>query len=98
MTLGPNWIPRASGLGMVLTAVSNIIHGMTLDWTMINWQVDLVALIGGLGLIFSKQHNVTGGAVLQPTPTITLIEKAAEQQIKIGQIAKPRDDSDSPKP
>lgn len=76
---GPNWKPRLGALAGILAALADIIHGLTTTGATINWTLDFAALSTGFGLLFAKSHDVTGGAVLQPTPAVTLIAKEEEK-------------------
>jgi hypothetical protein len=76
---GKNWKTSLTGLGMVLAPLSDIVHGLTTNGATIQWQLDVTGIIGGVGLLFAKDGNVTGGSVMQPTPPATLIAKANEQ-------------------
>lgn len=76
---GKNWKTSLGGLGMVLTGLADIVRGLTSDVSAIHWEADIVAITGGLGLLFAKDGNVTGGSVVQPTPVETLVQKAVEK-------------------
>lgn len=64
---------------MALTATADITHGLTTN-TPINWQADVTAIIGGVGLLFAKDHDVTGGTQIQPTPAKVLVAQSIESQ------------------
>lgn len=64
---------------MVLAGVGDIVHGLTTDVRTIKWESDIVAISGGLGLLFAKDHNVTGGTAIQPSSVQVINEKLVEQ-------------------
>lgn len=74
---GKSWKTSLGGLGMILGALSDIVHGLSAS-VAINWQADITAIIGGIGLLCAKDSNVTGGTVMQPTPAPVLVQEAAE--------------------
>lgn len=83
-TINPpkNWIPQLSGAAAILGALAEIAHAYaTNTLAAVNWQVTFASFCGGIGLLFAKQHNVTGGAVMQETPAPVLVAKVAEQQL-----------------
>jgi len=43
-------------LGAIISAVTGVINGTPVDWT-----VTISAVMAGIGLIFAKDYNVTGG-------------------------------------
>lgn len=65
---------------MILAGLGDIVHGLSTDPASIKWQGDITAVIGGLGLMFAKDGNVTGGTVMQPTPPATLVAQVAEKK------------------
>lgn len=61
-----NWKTTAAGIAAVLGAASHIINGFVNgDWSMNSVTADLAAISAGIGLIFAKDGNVTGGNVRQ---------------------------------
>lgn len=57
--LGKNWKTTLAGVGTLLTAVAQIITAVA-NGTMPNWEVVIPLVIGGFGLLFAKDYNVTG--------------------------------------
>ena len=51
-----NWKTNIAGLGAILTAVTDIIHSLT-NSQPINWNVDIPAIVGGIGLVFAKDAS-----------------------------------------
>lgn len=81
---GKNKKTSFSGLAMLLAGVADIMHGISTDASMINWQADIIAISGGVGLLLAKDGNVTGGTVLQPSSAPVIIAKKDEEQQKVG--------------
>lgn len=55
-----NWKTTAGGVGAVLAGLAAVLKGLsTGDWSVL---AGLPGLIAGVGLIFAKDWNVTGGA------------------------------------
>lgn len=73
-----NWKTSLTGLAMLLTGISDVVHGLASDPAAIKWEADLIAITGGIGLLFAKDGNVTGGSSLQPTPEKVLLAQAVE--------------------
>ena len=76
---GKNWKTSMGGVGMVLAGIAAIIHCFTC--TDCGSQIECITagiggLVGGVGLLFAKDHNVTGGDTAQ-----TEIAKATEAPI-----------------
>lgn len=57
---GANWKTSLGGLGSILTGIAGILHSLATG-TPVNWQVDIAAIVAGFGLLFAKDHDVTGG-------------------------------------
>jgi predicted aconitase with swiveling domain len=59
-----SWKTTASGVIAVLVAVASaaeaLINGRPVDWATV-----AAAVMAGIGLIFAKDSNVTGGSVTQ---------------------------------
>lgn len=68
------------GLGMVLTGLTDIVHGFSTDASTIKWEMDIGLIIGGLGLLFAKDHDVTGGTKIQATSPEVLVNQLIEEQ------------------
>lgn len=69
-----NWKTSATGLATVLGALATIITLLShnpIDMNSVSTAV--LALIGGFGLLFAKDGNVTGGTVGQPSTTSALV-------------------------
>jgi hypothetical protein len=71
-----NWKTTLTGISMILAAVAEIISSVANGKTPA-WQEDFIAICGGIGLLFAKDFNVTGGKITQPTVSNppSLIEK-----------------------
>ena len=65
--LGKNWKTTTAGLAAILGAVADLLVQLSSKsgWDMTRLQVDFAAVTGGIGLIFAKDSNVTGGDVKQ---------------------------------
>lgn len=48
-----NWKTTSAGIAAILTAGGDIIHSISTG-TPVNWNVDIPAIIGGIGLIAAK--------------------------------------------
>lgn len=59
-----NWKTTVAGVATILVAVGNaanaVLQGQPLDMTSL-----ITTIIAGIGLVFAKDHNVTGGNVVQ---------------------------------
>jgi hypothetical protein len=68
-----------SGVGVICMAVGNAISEYVAGGKAgVNYGVLLTGIVTGIGLLFAKDSNVTGGSVLQPsTPQVTA-EQTAE--------------------
>lgn len=62
-----SWKTTAAGTGSVLLALGMFLTSSFDNdpSTMPNWAIIVPAIISGIGLIFAKDHNVTGGTVKQ---------------------------------
>lgn len=59
-----NWKTTAGGIGTILTAAGGLAHDISIgDYSRVPLYV--TALLGGIGLLFAKDHNVTGGTTQQ---------------------------------
>ncbi len=60
-----NWKTNSSGIALLLISlvrvVQQIVEGKSPD------MVDVTAIVSGVGLMFAKDHNVTGGTTVQPS-------------------------------
>jgi hypothetical protein len=54
-----SWKTTAGGIGGVLGALGDILHGLSTG-TAINWGADIPIIITAIGLIFAKDHDVSG--------------------------------------
>jgi hypothetical protein len=59
-----SWKTTVGGILGILTALIDIATGL-INGTVVNWTVDIAAITTGMGLIFAKDANVTGGTVKQ---------------------------------
>jgi hypothetical protein len=61
-----NWKTTALGAGAVLSASGHLLTAIgTGDWSLTTITIDLAAISSGLGLLFAKDGDVTGGTVKQ---------------------------------
>lgn len=58
-----SWRTSLTGIGAILAAIADIIHSLAVG-TPVNWNVDIPAIIGGIGLMAAKDGNVSNS----PTP------------------------------
>jgi hypothetical protein len=66
MSLIKNWKTGLSGAALILTALADLAtQAASGAWDGNRLIADLTALGSGLGLIFAKDANVTGGSVKQ---------------------------------
>jgi len=62
-----NWKTTAAGAAAVFGAAAHLLNGFVNgDWSMNSLMADASAIGAGIGLIFAKDGNVTGGTVRQP--------------------------------
>lgn len=47
-------------LGAIISAATGLINGTVIDWTAV-----MAAILAGIGLIFAKDSQVTGGSIPQ---------------------------------
>jgi hypothetical protein len=60
--LGISWKTTASGIGLVLTGLGKAVGEFAAGGiTAIDFSTFVTSIIGGVGLITAKDHNVTGG-------------------------------------
>lgn len=68
MSIMINWKTSAAGVAMLLGAVTDVFTQLsTGHWDGTRLMADWTALTGGIGLLFAKDMNVTGGTVVQPS-------------------------------
>lgn len=60
-----NWKTTSAGIGMILTGLSGLLHAANPSVPGPDLSVALASLLGGAGLLFAKDGNVTGGNVRQ---------------------------------
>ena len=62
----PNWKTTLFGTGGILVCLLDIITNLVSGTPeKINWTVDVAGISAGIGLLFAKDSNVTGGSVKQ---------------------------------
>lgn len=72
-----NWKTNVAGLSTVLTSLGALIHILqTKDYS--NLTITLAGLLTGIGLLFAKDHDVTGGSKNQGSTPIVVQEKMQE--------------------
>lgn len=59
-----NWKTTAAGIAAILMALADVISKVVAG-NPIDILTTIAGISGGVGLIFSKDHNVTGGTVQQ---------------------------------
>lgn len=57
-----SWKTTITGVGMILFGVVGLVLGK------VTWDVAGPSIVGGLGLIFAKDSDVTGGTRTRPAP------------------------------
>lgn len=62
-----NWKTSSAGIASIGTGVGDIVHSLSAK-TPVNWQVDIGAIIVGIGLLTAKDSNVTGGTKSETSP------------------------------
>ena len=60
-----NWKTTSAGIAAILTGLTGLIHAANPDVPGPDLSTSMVSILGGLGLIFAKDGNVTGGSVRQ---------------------------------
>lgn len=59
-----NWKTTVFGTGGIVTALVDIVSNFATGTPdKINWTIDIPIIMTGLGLLFAKDGNVTGGTV-----------------------------------
>ena len=66
-TVFSNWKTTAAGVGLVLVAVGHVLSGVSAPGGVDVSQIttDIMALLGGFGLVAAKDYNSTGGTPSQ---------------------------------
>ena len=54
-----NWKTTLTGVATLLTALAGLLHDLGTGGSITG---DLSAILGGIGLVFAKDWNVTGGS------------------------------------
>jgi hypothetical protein len=52
------------GVISIITAIIGVVTGL-LNNTPVDWNATITAIMAGIGLVFAKDSNVTGGTVQQ---------------------------------
>jgi hypothetical protein len=61
-----SWKTTAAGTAMLVPATGDVVYQIvTRSWDWSRLGNDVVGVFGGIGLIFAKDHNVTGGTTPQ---------------------------------
>jgi hypothetical protein len=58
-----NWKTTSAGLVMIIGGIASIYFSKPLDANTIT--ASATAILGGVGLLFAKDNNVTGGTIKQ---------------------------------
>lgn len=65
-SISKNWKTTVAGAAAVLGAVAHLLNGFANgDWSMSSLTTDMTAISAGIGLLFAKDGNVTGGDTRQ---------------------------------
>ena len=59
-----NWKTTLAGISAVLTSVAGLLHDISVG-NYANIYVEVTGIVAGIGLIWAKDSNVTGGTVKQ---------------------------------
>lgn len=73
-----NWKTSLTGLGMILTALGDVTHSLSTN-TPINWNVDVGAIVGGIGLVFAKDASTQ--------PTVAEVQVATSKDLLAKDLA-----------
>jgi hypothetical protein len=76
-----NWKTSSAGVAAICSALADIAHSLSAG-TPVNWNVDIPAIFGGIGLIAAKD-STTHSTVAQ-VETATVAAKASDTQPKEG--------------
>jgi hypothetical protein len=60
-----NWKTTVAGIGSILTGLSGLLHWINPEVPGPDLSTSLAAITTGLGLLFAKDGNVTGGTTRQ---------------------------------
>jgi hypothetical protein len=74
-----NWKTTSTGLVMILGAIANVyfsFKGNSLSQGVITGST--TAFLGGIGLLFSKDYNVTGGTVINVPNDAAAVQAATK--------------------
>lgn len=79
-----SWKTTIGGVLAVATAVYHVIQGGALDST------TLTQILAGIGLIFAKDSNVTGGTKVNPSSTVVSVDApvSPENPVSGGSVIK----------
>lgn len=60
-----NWKTTSAGVGLILTGLTGLVHAVNPEVPGPDISTSVTSILGGVGLIFAKDNNVTGGSVKQ---------------------------------
>ena len=60
-----NWKTTSAGLGMIVTGVSGFLHATNPEIPGPDLSTSFASVLAGVGLVFAKDGNVTGGTTRQ---------------------------------
>lgn len=60
-----NWKTTSAGVGMILTGLTGLLHQVNPEVPGPDLSTSLMSIVAGLGLLFAKDGNVTGGSTPQ---------------------------------
>jgi hypothetical protein len=61
-----SWKTTLFGAGGIGTALWDVVYNLAMSTPdKINWNVDIPIILAGIGLLFAKDSNVTGGTTVQ---------------------------------
>ena len=60
-----NWKTTMAGIGMIATGLSGLLHAVNPEVPGPDLSTSFASILAGVGLLFAKDGNVTGGTVQQ---------------------------------
>lgn len=77
-----NWKTSAAGIAALLTSIGALINAIqTGDYS--NLSTIIAGIAGGIGLLFAKDKNVTGGTTIQATSPEVAVAKSIETRLAV---------------
>jgi len=84
-----NWKTTSAGAAAFVYALGDVTHQLyTQQWDTARLHSDAVAILAGIGFLFAKDHNVTGGTTVTPpvAPKSTLSKQAWPREWVAGEL------------